>query len=275
MFVPRFDAVDATDPVACAAFLDLALSLPEVERWKGFSHDVLSVGDGDYVLDIGCGTGADAVALARRVGPRGRVVGIDLSHALVALAQTRAGRLGLPISFRQADINELPFADDSFSRTRIDRVLHFLPDPGRALREAIRVTARGGRIVVTEPDWRTLTVSGGDPGLTAAILDKGRDRTPGAYIGSILPQLLAQAGLALTDCHDSTLELREYGVAAVLFGLEALASHAVAATPVSAKDAAGWLRSLRQASALGTFSCTLSGTIAGGLKPIRTVLPKT
>lgn len=266
----RFDAVDTTDPEACAAFLDLALSLPEVQRWKQFSHDLLQIGHGDHVLDVGCGTGADAMSLARRVEPGGRVVGVDLSQALVTVAKSRAEGLGLSAAFEVADIHDLPFGDESFDRTRVDRVLHFLPDPGRALREVARVTAQGGRVVVTEPDLRTLTVSGGDPALTAAILGARHDSAPRNPIGSLLPQLFADAGLPTADRHESALELSDYQTATILFGLQEIAAHAAAVTVVSQEDAAGWLRSLQQASALGAFRCRLAGVIVVGTKPVRT-----
>jgi SAM-dependent methyltransferase len=268
MVTPQFDAVDATDPAAAAAFLDLALSLPSVEHWKRFSHDLLAIADGDRVLDIGCGTGSDAMALARRVGSDGQVVGVDLSHALVAVAQARAAPLGLPVTFRQADIHDLPFVDGAFDCTRIDRLLHFLPDPGKALREAARVTAPGGRMVVTEPDWTSLTVAGADPDLAAVMLAAGAEQAaPGARIGSALPRLLAQAGLQPTGHHASMLDLRDYATAATLFGLEALASRAVGTGRVEAKTAVRWLRSLQQASARGTFRCTLAGVIAAASSP--------
>jgi SAM-dependent methyltransferase len=148
-------------------FLDLAHAVPEIARWKRFGHELLQPSDGHRILDIGCGTGADALALARRAAPRGHVVGVDFSRYLIAIAQTRAAAHCLPVTFQQGDIHNLPFPDDHFDRTRIDRVLHFLPDPGPALREAVRVTARGGRMLLTEPDWGPLSICGGDPDLTA------------------------------------------------------------------------------------------------------------
>ena len=266
MPAPRFDAVDATDPAAAAAFLDLALSLPEVERWKRLSYDLLELQDGDRVLDLGCGTGADAMILARRVGTAGQVVGIDLSRSLIAIAEARASGLGLPLTFRCADIYHLPFADGSFDRTRIDRVLHFLPNPGLALQEAVRVSRPGGRLVVTEPDWGSLTVSGGDPGLTSLVMEDGANWAPSARIGSALQQLLEDAGLRSMDNHEATLELRDYAIAVALLGLEGVAARAIELGRVDTKAAVQWLRSLQRASAQGMLRCTLKGAITSGIR---------
>jgi SAM-dependent methyltransferase len=265
VFVPRFDQVDTSDPDACAAFLDLAHSLEGVRRWKRISFDLLDIKQGDRILDIGCGTGADATALATLVGAAGRVVGVDRSQAFVTLALRRAAPLGLPVTFLQADIHALPFENESFGRTRIDRVLHFLPDPNRALRETMRVTSRGGRIVVTEPDWRTLIVEGGDDRLGTVIL-AGSTTQPGAAIGSRLATMMRQVGLQVDDCHDATLEITDYPVAATLFALEAIAGQAVKACRASPGEAVSWLRSLQQASNRSELRCRLTGAIVSGTR---------
>jgi SAM-dependent methyltransferase len=267
MQAPRFDAVDASDPAVCAGFLDLAHSLPEVQRWKRLGHQLLQVEPGQAVLDIGCGTGTDACALAAMVGPNGRVVGIDLSEALVALAAQRAKGLALPVAFRQADIHAMPFPDGSFARTRIDRVLHFLPDPRRALAEAARVTAPNGRMLVTEPDWGTLAIEGGDPVVTARILSVRHGAAADACIGRRLPALLEAAGLAVEAWEKSALSLGDFRHAATLFSLEGMAARAVAAGAVSAETGVRWLRSLQQAADRGGLRCRLGGVIACARKP--------
>jgi SAM-dependent methyltransferase len=262
MQAPRFDAVDAADPAACARFLDLAHSLPEVQRWKQFGHERLQVEPGHSVLDIGCGTGTDALALAAMVGPNGRVVGIDLSESLIALAMQRAAGLGLPVTFQQADIHAMPFVDGAFARTRIDRVLHFLPDRSRALAEAARVTAPGGLMLVTEPDWGTLVIEGGDPAVTALILSVQGGAGADACIGRRLPALLEGAGLTVEAVQESALSLADFRHAAMLFSLEGLTARAVAAGAVSAGTGVHWLRSLQEAAGRGELRCRLGGVIA-------------
>jgi SAM-dependent methyltransferase len=101
------------------------------------------VAGGNAVLDVGCGTGALAAAVAASMpAPAGRIVGIDPSEAYVAFAE--AQRKGDAITFQVADAHQLPFDDGAFDRTISMLVLTFVRDPDTALREMRRVTRRGG-----------------------------------------------------------------------------------------------------------------------------------
>jgi ubiquinone/menaquinone biosynthesis C-methylase UbiE len=267
-FAPKFDRVDDVNPDACVAFLDLANAQRDVESWKRFSHDLLQVSDGHRVLDIGCGTGADATALARRVGKTGHVVGIDISRAMIDIARSRAEPLDLSVAFQQADIFDLPFEADSFDATRIDRVLHFLSDPARALREAVRVTAAGGRVVVTEPDWSSLSVTGEDADLTKAVMASSGLTAQTTYTGTDLPAMFENIGVTVTERFECALALDDYTTAAQLFGLEAIAIRA--ASDIGVAKARAWIRSLRDASKEGRFLGVLSGTVVSGKKRVAT-----
>ncbi|MGZ4304736.1 MAG: methyltransferase domain-containing protein [Solirubrobacteraceae bacterium] len=107
------------------------------------------------MLDLGCGTGADVIDIARLVGPGGRVVGVDVSEALIAEARRRWDDSGLPIEFRLGDAQQLEFDDDSFDACRTKRMLMHVPDERRALAEMVRVTRRGGRVAAFDFDWDT------------------------------------------------------------------------------------------------------------------------
>jgi len=108
------------------------------------------VGDGEGVLDVGCGTGAltDAIAAA---APSCRIVGIDRSEAYLAFARThhREGRA----RFEVGDAEHLHFADAGFDRTLSLLILNFIPDPEKALHEMIRVTRPGGTIAAAVWDY--------------------------------------------------------------------------------------------------------------------------
>ena len=102
--------------------------------------------------------------------PGGAVSGIDLSADFIAEAVRRAGAKGLHVDLATGDAQHLPFPDDAFDVTRIERVLISLDDPDRALAEMVRVTRPGGRIAIIAPDSDTNTVNVPDAALVRAVL---------------------------------------------------------------------------------------------------------
>lgn len=101
---------------------------------------------GDHVLDVACGTGTVALALAERVGPHGSVTGTDLAPEMVEVAR-RKGVGGANLRFEVADGADLPFGDATFDVVTCAAGLFFLPDMTAGLREWRRVLRPGGRVV--------------------------------------------------------------------------------------------------------------------------------
>jgi ubiquinone/menaquinone biosynthesis C-methylase UbiE/DNA-binding transcriptional ArsR family regulator len=99
-------------------------------------------------IDLGTGTGR----MLQLVAPRaGRAVGLDASHAMLSVARANLERAKLScVELRQGDIYAPPFPRDSFDLVLIHQVLHYLDDPARAVREAVRLMAPGGRILVVD-----------------------------------------------------------------------------------------------------------------------------
>jgi SAM-dependent methyltransferase len=128
--------------------------------FRAFAADLVEAGPGMSVLDLGSGTGTWAMELKRRVGETGQVAGVDLSAALVAGARRRARRGGLPIDFRVASVERLPFADASMDLVVSSLVMHHLaPDVlARAVTEIRRVLKPGGRVVIL--DFHSLDQAG-------------------------------------------------------------------------------------------------------------------
>lgn len=128
---------------------------------------------GSRVLEVGCGTGVVARDLAVRVGPRGRVTGIDPSVVLIREARrlARAGRLARRLTFEVMDGAALEFPDGSFDATLAVTVLLHVAEPLRVLREMVRVTRPGGLVGVQDQDFGSLVIDHPDRRLTRKILE--------------------------------------------------------------------------------------------------------
>jgi SAM-dependent methyltransferase len=107
--------------------------------------------DAGRVLDVGSGTGSLAFVIADRK-PRCKVVGIDPSKEYVAYATSR-NRVGARAGFEIGDAQQLHFDDATFQSSLSLLVFNFIPDPGKALREVMRVTKPGGRIAAAVWDY--------------------------------------------------------------------------------------------------------------------------
>jgi arsenite methyltransferase len=106
---------------------------------------------GDAVLDVGCGAGVDSLVAAQLVGPGGRVVGIDVTPAMVEQARGHLARLGWPqVRFQVADAEALPFPDNDFDVVISNGVVNLTLNKAKALQEAQRVLKPGGRLMLAD-----------------------------------------------------------------------------------------------------------------------------
>ncbi|MFQ5957954.1 MAG: methyltransferase domain-containing protein [Alphaproteobacteria bacterium] len=129
-------------------------------QWPPQVADAAIVATGDRVLDVACGTGVLAREAAKRVGPTGRVTGLDLNEGMLTVAR----RLSPEIEWRQGDATRLPFDDASFDVVVSQFALMYFPDRIAALKEMMRVLAPGGRLAVAV--WAPFECAAGYVALT-------------------------------------------------------------------------------------------------------------
>lgn len=246
----------------CLTLID---SLPFFAACKRESYDLLGARPGSRILDIGCGLGDDAAALAARVAPGGSVSGVDGSRSMVDAARERH-RTVAGLTFDVADAARLPFDAATFDGCRIDRVLQHIADPGAAIAEMVRVLRPGGVVVAFDNDWETLTVDSGERALTRRILNAWCDRFPSGWIGRHLVALFLDAGLVEVAVHPKTLVLNDFDVADRVFSFVATAQRLADEGVVGRDDVARWCDELRAADARGRFFTSYTGFLVSGVR---------
>lgn len=195
--VSRFSAVDEVeDPQQLIEVLDKAKRLPGFPAAKAQLLDQLLIDRASSALDVGCGYGADVIALAKRLKPGGQAIGVDVSEAMIAEARRRTAGIGTHVRFLVADALALPFDDNAFDICRTETVLQHLADPGRAVSEMIRVTRPGGRVGALELDQETMFIDHPDTELLDTLRDSLASAIVQSAIGRQTPRLFVEAGLS-------------------------------------------------------------------------------
>ena len=139
-------------------YLDIQAEVGITKHMGGFEatdtlHRLCHLDEAQEVLEVGCGIGVGPAYIAKRFDCR--VVAVDISEKMLSWARQRARREGVVdrITFRQADIRELPFDDDRFDAVIVESVLAFVEDKEATIQELIRMTKPGGYVGLNESYW--------------------------------------------------------------------------------------------------------------------------
>lgn len=166
---------------------------------------------GEVVLDLGSGAGGDVLIAARRVGPTGRAIGLDMTDEMLSLARANAAKAGLDyVDFRKGYIEQIPLDDASVDVVISNCVINLSADKPRVLAEAARVLRPGGRLAVSD-----VIADEHMDDTTRADMQQWTGCIAGALTRRQFEQALAAAGfvgVSITETH----RVHEHAAAAII-----------------------------------------------------------
>jgi ubiquinone/menaquinone biosynthesis C-methylase UbiE len=154
------------------------------------------------ILDLGCGTGVVARALAAEPGRTGKIVGIDFSPDLIEAAKHFAANEGVSdnIEFRVGDAQAIDELDDVYDAVILHTLISHVPNPVKTISEAGRVVRAGGSVCIFDGDYASLCFATGNPNsdkeVAQAILTT---IVANPHVMRELPSILKQQGFSITD----------------------------------------------------------------------------
>jgi arsenite methyltransferase len=177
----------------------------------GVPTAVADLRNGDTVLDLGSGAGADALISARRVAPDGHVIGLDMTDEMLAVARANAAAAGIDnAEFVKGYLEELPLADASVDVVISNCVINLSADKPRVLREAVRVLRPGGRFAIAD-----IVADADMDDATRADTAQWTGCIAGALTRAELERSLAGAGLVDVEIRE-THRVHEHAAAAIV-----------------------------------------------------------
>jgi SAM-dependent methyltransferase len=188
------------DPITADLYgIDETTGLPKaaVDASLGCGNPtaLIELGEGDTVLDLGSGGGIDVLLSARRVGPSGKVYGLDMTDEMLALARANQRHAGVTnVEFLKGEIENIPLPDNSVDVIISNCVINLSADKGRVLREAFRVLKPGGRFAVSD-----VVVRGEVPAEIRRSVELWVGCVAGALQDTEYVRLLADAGFSGID----------------------------------------------------------------------------
>ncbi len=186
-----------------------------------------SVSEGETVVDLGCGGGIDVLLAAKRVGPTGKAIGVDMTPEMLQRARSGTAKMGLQnVEFHLAKIDRLPLTDNSVDCVISNCVINLASDKLAVFREILRVLKPGGRVAVS------------DIALKQALPEKIKQSLE-AYVGCISGAILIEeyrqqmldAGLESVVVTDTGADLNAYAMASTSSCCETSNSSCCDATP--------------------------------------------
>ncbi|WP_084474366.1 methyltransferase domain-containing protein [Deinococcus pimensis] len=229
-----------------------------LEHVKRRSFAALALRGGERVADVGAGTGVDAVALARLVGPTGRVYAVD-NDAEFTAAYVTTGVLDAGVYPLHADAQDLPFEDEALDAVRAERLLLHVSNALSAVRQFHRVLKPGGRVVLLESDFASLSVNTSLPHVERVLRSVAvTDALRNGMAGRRLTEYLQDASFRDVSVESFAFSTRDERLARRLLVFDALERSARDAGRLTHAEVFAWREDLRARHDGGRFFASIT-----------------
>ncbi len=251
---------------AAAKGVERIYKTPDVVAQRARFLEALALRPGERVLDVGVGPGLLAYDMANIVGEEGRVAGVDLSEAMVAMSRARCAEQPWT-DFRLADATKLPFDDECFEAVVSTQVYEYVPDVGAALAEASRVLRPGGRILILDTDWASVVWNTTDRARMRRVLDAWDEHLHDSHLPATLGKRLEDAGFRLQRREVIPLLNTSYHPHTYSFGiLFAIQNFAAGRQGVTKEEADAWATDIRALGEAGEYFFSINRYLFGAVK---------
>ena len=247
-------------------YLDGASALQQTQDYKHQTYLMLKLKPGNHVLDVGCGAGDDLLSLAHMVGPTGSVCGVDNSQIMYETASRRTAHLDW-VKVEKSHGGTLPFPDNSFDACRSDRVFIHLDEPDQVVDEMLRVLKPGGRILIADPEYDTLTLNVEPYDVSRAVVRHLSDVNRNSFAGRRIFGHFRQRNLADIVVWPNTAVFHDPEAAERVLGFKQAAQDMARAGDLLESDVNNWLEGLQKHRQTGSFLCTMTGLSTVAQKP--------
>ena len=213
-------------------------------------------------LEVGCGPGMLLEGIHERVGPGGKIAGVDLNPHFINVANRRVKMLEYEnAAFLTADCHTLPFEDGTFDAVVAEKLLMHVSPISRVIEEIKRVLSVGGRMVLADYDPYTIMTAGPDPALTARVLASAAKVYASPYAARETARACVDAGLYVEKVHGHLLVLEDPNSKTVNGITNIWYEHAAAGRQVDRGTARRWLKAIELTAREGRFMIAIPNII--------------
>jgi ubiquinone/menaquinone biosynthesis C-methylase UbiE len=233
--------------------LEALYRIGDAVRRRSIVRAALAATAGERILDVGCGPGFYCAELLEEVGPTGSIVGLDSSPQMLALAARRCAGHD-HVEFHEADASSLPVGSASFDGAVCVQVLEYVPEVATGLRELYRALRPGGRVVVWDVDWATVSWHSADPARMDRVLAAWDEHLSHPSLPRTLAAAMRSVGFVDVEMRGHSFATARfdpdtYGVAAIPI----IRSFVVGRNGVSKDDAKAWAAEQQEVGERGEF----------------------